>query len=82
MKKVGPVSGINIIVFAALCIMILLLTYKGGNIYYKVQNGNIYINWFSGVVIPIKDITEVKLLDDTPVLTRISPSLSFFWLSA
>lgn len=62
---------LNILVLIILVPFIIIILFQGFNINYKVVSKNIEISWFSGVKIPIKDITEVKVLDKAPGMIRI-----------
>lgn len=60
------------IMIGALIPLMFLFFYQGINIDYKLEDGNININWFTGVSIPIKDIENVKVLETTPKMHRIT----------
>lgn len=63
--------NLNHVVAASLAVMVFAMAYKGINIDYKVENNNIIINWFSGVVIPVDDVVEVSILEETPKMEKV-----------
>lgn len=62
---------LDFIVVILIAALIIALVYQGTNIDYKIEKGNISINWFTGVIIPIKDIAEIKVLDKAPKMKKI-----------
>lgn len=71
MEKKRSGIGLNGFILVIVAFMVIILAYRGLNIDYKIEKGNIIITWFKGVTIPIKDITEVRILDSTPKMTKI-----------
>lgn len=69
-KKLG--LKLNIIIIAAVLLIAGILAYQGMNMDYKVEDGHIKISWFTGVEIPVKDITGIKVLDKAPAITKIT----------
>lgn len=63
--------GFNFAVLAAVIIILSVLAYQGMNLNYTVEKGYIKINWFTGVSVPIKDINEAIILDNTPKMTKM-----------
>jgi len=63
--------SINFAVLTAIIIIFSVLAYRGMNIEYYIEKGNIRINWFGDVTIPIKDINQAIILDNTPEMTKM-----------
>lgn len=63
---------LNIIILASVFLVVAIIFYQSINIDYKIEDGSIKINWFSGVEIPIGDITEIRVLDKVPQMTKIT----------
>lgn len=68
-KKAGV--NLNHFIAVAVIIMVLIMAYKGASIDYTVEDENIVISWFTGVAIPIKDVVEVRILDETPKMEKV-----------
>ncbi|KPU45330.1 hypothetical protein OXPF_12230 [Oxobacter pfennigii] len=77
MKKKNRTGKLSLVILGIVTVIFLVLANKGIDIKYVVSNGSINISWFGETKIPIKDIVEIRLLDELPQMEKVK-GVEFF----